>query len=44
MVQENGVPGGMKKHYPVEFKADAVAMYTGPVQEQRSSRSPPTSE
>lgn len=26
MVQENGVPVGMK-HYPVEFKADAVALY-----------------
>jgi transposase len=26
MVQENGVPVGMK-HYPPEFKADAVAMY-----------------
>jgi transposase len=26
MVQENGVPGGMK-HYPAEFKADAVALY-----------------
>ncbi|XMS41243.1 transposase [Streptomyces xanthophaeus] len=25
MVQENGVPVG--KHYPVEFKADAVALY-----------------
>ncbi len=26
MVQENGVPVGMK-HYPPEFKADAVALY-----------------
>jgi transposase len=26
MVQENGVPVGMK-HYPAEFKADAVALY-----------------
>lgn len=26
MVQENGVPAGMK-HYPAEFKADAVALY-----------------
>jgi transposase len=26
MIQENGVPVGMK-HYPVEFKADAVALY-----------------
>ncbi|MFD3729611.1 transposase [Streptomyces sp. NPDC058671] len=26
MVQESGVPVGMK-HYPVEFKADAVALY-----------------
>lgn len=26
MVQENGVPVGMK-HYPPEFRADAVAMY-----------------
>ncbi|GAX58739.1 hypothetical protein SO3561_10314 [Streptomyces olivochromogenes] len=26
MVQENGVPVGMK-HYPTEFKADAVALY-----------------
>ncbi|MFD3330856.1 transposase [Streptomyces sp. NPDC058701] len=25
-VQENGVPVGMK-HYPAEFKADAVALY-----------------
>jgi transposase len=25
MVQENGVPVGMK-HYPAEFKADAVAV------------------
>ncbi|MFD3658438.1 transposase [Streptomyces sp. NPDC058620] len=30
MVQENGVPVGMK-HYPAEFKADAVALYrSGP--------------
>ncbi|WP_435843131.1 transposase [Streptomyces diastaticus] len=26
LVQENGVPVGMK-HYPAEFKADAVALY-----------------
>jgi transposase len=26
MVQENGVPVGMK-HYPPQFKADAVALY-----------------
>lgn len=26
MVQENRVPVGMK-HYPAEFKADAVALY-----------------
>ena len=26
MVQENGVPVGMK-HYPAEFKADAIALY-----------------
>lgn len=26
MVQENGVPVGMK-HYPAEFEADAVALY-----------------
>ncbi|GHB31645.1 transposase [Streptomyces chryseus] len=26
MVQENGVPVGMR-HYPAEFKADAVALY-----------------
>ncbi|MFE4801388.1 transposase [Streptomyces sp. NPDC057908] len=26
MVQKNGVPVGMK-HYPAEFKADAVALY-----------------
>jgi transposase len=26
MVHENGVPVGMK-HYPAEFKADAVALY-----------------
>lgn len=26
MVRENGVPVGMK-HYPAEFKADAVALY-----------------
>ena len=26
MVQENGVPVGMKR-YPAEFKADAVALY-----------------
>ncbi|MEU3100038.1 transposase [Streptomyces sp. NPDC006967] len=26
LIQENGVPMGMK-HYPAEFKADAVALY-----------------